>query len=57
MSLLPCHLVFLVLYRVPRLPVLPAIHHRIPTETKPDNIIIIDESSHAENVFSPACNI
>lgn len=29
-SLLPCRLVFLVLYRVPHLPVSPAIHHRIP---------------------------
>lgn len=33
-SLLPCHLAFWVLYRVPHLPVSPAIHHRIPARGK-----------------------
>lgn len=37
MSLSPCRLAFLVLYRAPHLPVSPAIHHRTPAGQKTDN--------------------
>lgn len=37
MSLLPCRLAFLVLYRVPHPPISPAIHHRIPAGKKTDD--------------------
>ena len=39
-SWLPCRLAFLVLYRVPHLPVSPAIHHKIPTGKKMQTIIV-----------------
>lgn len=53
MNALPCRLVFLDLYMVPRLPVSLAIRHRIPSGRKEKSLEAVYDCSHECRLFSP----